>query len=133
MTSTAAVRLMAGVMLTLSLALAHVVSPWFLLMTGFVGANLAQYALTGFCPATRVFERLGLGASCSTAGMTVGRGLSLGAGLVVLVGVGLGALQGSLLLTTVVAGAVAASMTQSAITGWCPMMTVARWTGLPEG
>lgn len=132
MTTTAAVRLMAGFMLTLSLVLAHLVSPWFLLLTGFVGANLAQYSLTGFCPAVTIFEKLGLPAACSTQRMTVGRGVSLGAGLVVLAGLGIGVSQGSLLLSTVVVGAVALSMAQSAFSGWCPMMTVARRAGLPE-
>lgn len=132
MTSTAAVRLMAGFMLTLSLVLAHIVSPWFQLLTAFVGANLVQYSFTGFCPAVTIFAKLGLPAACSTRRMTVGRGLSLGAGLVVLAGLGLGLHQASLMIPTVVVGAVALSMAQSAFSGWCPMMSVARMAGLPE-
>lgn len=133
MTSTAAVRLMAGFMLTLSLVLAHFVSPWFLLLTAFVGANLTQYAFSGFCPAVTIFQKLGLPASCSTKKMTVGRGLSLGAGLVVLAGLGAGQILGTILIPTVVVGIVALSMAQSAFSGWCPMMSVARMAGLPEG
>jgi hypothetical protein len=49
----------AGLMVLLSLALAHLVSPWWLLLTAFVGANLLQSAFTGFCPAAMVFKRLG--------------------------------------------------------------------------
>jgi Inner membrane protein YgaP-like, transmembrane domain len=44
-----AVRIMAGVMVLLSLALAHWVNQWWLLLTVFVGVNLIQSALIGFC------------------------------------------------------------------------------------
>ena len=54
-----AVFAFAGVMVLASVALAHFVSPWWLLLTVFVGANLLQSAFTGFCPATMVFKRLG--------------------------------------------------------------------------
>ncbi len=54
-----AVLAFAGVMVLASVALAHFVSPWWLLLTGFVGANLVQSAFTGFCPAAMVFKRLG--------------------------------------------------------------------------
>jgi len=43
-------RLIAGVVVTVSVALGAFVSPWFLLLTAFVGANLFQSALTGWCP-----------------------------------------------------------------------------------
>ena len=43
-------RLAAGTMVLLSLLLAHFVSPWFLLLTAFVGANLLQSAFTDWCP-----------------------------------------------------------------------------------
>jgi hypothetical protein len=50
---------MAGCLVLLSLALAHWVSPWWLLLTVFVGANLLQSGFTGFCPAERIFAKLG--------------------------------------------------------------------------
>lgn len=55
-----AVLAFAGFMVLLSVALAHWLSPWWLLLTVFVGINLFQSALTGFCPAARLFARLGL-------------------------------------------------------------------------
>jgi hypothetical protein len=55
-----AVMAFAGVMILLSVALAHFVSPWWLLLTAFVGLNLLQASFTGFCPAARLFKKLGL-------------------------------------------------------------------------
>ena len=55
-----AVFTFAGSMLLISLALAWLVSPYWLLLTAFVGLNLVQSAFTGFCPAAIVFRRLGL-------------------------------------------------------------------------
>jgi len=54
-----AVFAFAGVMVLASVALAYFVSPWWWLLTVFVGANLLQSAFTGFCPAAMVFKRLG--------------------------------------------------------------------------
>ena len=54
-----AVFAFAGVMVLVSVALAHFVSPWWLLLTVFVGANMLQSAFTGFCPAAMVFKRMG--------------------------------------------------------------------------
>lgn len=53
------VRVLAGSMTLLSVALAHFVSPWWLLLTCFVGLNLIQSAFTGFCPPTLVLRKLG--------------------------------------------------------------------------
>lgn len=55
-----AVQAFAGVMVLLSLLLAWAVSPYFLVLTAFVGLNLFQSAFTGFCPAAMVFRRMGL-------------------------------------------------------------------------
>lgn len=55
-----AVFTLAGSMLLISLALAWLVSPYWLLLTAFVGANMFQAAFTGFCPAAIVFRKLGL-------------------------------------------------------------------------
>jgi hypothetical protein len=55
-----AVFAFAGVMVLLSVALTYLVSPWWLLLTVLVGANMLQSAFTGFCPAAIVFKRMGL-------------------------------------------------------------------------
>ena len=55
------IRVLAGGMVLLSVALAHFVSPWWLLLTCFVGLNLIQSAFTGFCPAELILHKLGLG------------------------------------------------------------------------
>ena len=49
----------AGVMVLVSLALAHWVSPQWLWLTAFVGLNLLQSSFTGFCPAAKVFKAMG--------------------------------------------------------------------------
>ena len=67
-----AVLTFAGVMVLLSAALAWLVSPYWLLLTAFVGLNLIQAAFTGFCPAAILFRKLGLKAGpafeCTSAG-----------------------------------------------------------------
>jgi hypothetical protein len=55
----------AGVMTLLSVALTQFVSPWFFLLTVFIGLNLLQSAFTGFCPAAMVFKKLGLSSGCA--------------------------------------------------------------------
>lgn len=50
----------AGTMILLSVALTYWVSPYFVWLTVFVGANLLQSAFTGFCPAARLFAKLGV-------------------------------------------------------------------------
>jgi hypothetical protein len=45
-------------MTLLSALLAAVVSPWFLLLTAFVGINQWLYVAVGACPASLVIERL---------------------------------------------------------------------------
>ncbi len=61
MTIDRAVQAFAGVMILISLALTYLVSPWFWLMTAFIGLNLFQSAFTGFCPAAMVMRRMGIG------------------------------------------------------------------------
>ena len=60
MTVQRAVTAFAGFMVLLSLALTWWVSPLFVWLTVFVGANLLQSAFTGFCPAAMVFRVMGL-------------------------------------------------------------------------
>lgn len=55
-----AVMAFAGIVILVSLALALYVSPYWLILTGFVGLNMLQASLTGFCPAARLFRRLGM-------------------------------------------------------------------------
>lgn len=43
-------HLIAGTIVMASVALGAFVSPWWLLVTVFVGANLFQSAFTGWCP-----------------------------------------------------------------------------------
>ena len=53
------VLVFAGTMILVSTLLAATVSAKFLLLTGFVGANLLQSALTGFCPLAKILKRAG--------------------------------------------------------------------------
>ena len=55
-----AIRILAGTMVLISVTLAHYVSQWWLLLGVFVGFNLIQSALTGFCPAEMILSRLGV-------------------------------------------------------------------------
>ena len=66
------VRLFAGSFVLASLALGAPASPLFvsthfLWLTVFVGANLAQSSLTGFCPLESILRRLGVGSEESHA------------------------------------------------------------------
>ena len=65
MTLERAVMMFAGAMTLLSAALAALVSPWWLLLTAFVGLNQVQSSLTGFCPAAMVMSRAGLRPACA--------------------------------------------------------------------
>ncbi|MFO1473307.1 MAG: DUF2892 domain-containing protein [Lysobacterales bacterium] len=55
-----AVMAFAGCMVLISLALAHFASPLWLWLTAFVGFNLLQSSVTGFCPAAIVLRKLGI-------------------------------------------------------------------------
>ena len=56
------IRLLAGSLVLLGLALGRFVNPWWLLLPAFVGLNLVQSVFTGFCPAEIILRRLGVGA-----------------------------------------------------------------------
>lgn len=60
MTTERVVRATAGSFVLLSLALGYFVSPYWLLVTAFVGLNLFQSALTHWCPLEVVLVRLGV-------------------------------------------------------------------------
>ena len=59
MKSDAFIRILAGLMVLLSVGLAHFFGPGWLLFTCFIAANLIQSAFTGFCPPEWLAHRLG--------------------------------------------------------------------------
>jgi len=67
MTVNNAVLAMAGAMVLISAILVWLVSPYWLILTAFVGLNMFQSAFTGVCPAAAIFKKLGLKTSCETS------------------------------------------------------------------
>jgi hypothetical protein len=68
MTVERGLRLMAGVVVLLSVALAHYVSIYWLWLTVFVGLNLLQSAFTNWCPGMMILRAMGLkDANCGAA------------------------------------------------------------------
>ena len=63
-----AVMLFAGVIILISLLLAHYVSYYWLWLTAFAGFNLIQSSITGFCPPAILFRKLGLKGGCAFKG-----------------------------------------------------------------
>ncbi len=55
-----AVLAFAGIVNLASVLLVWLVSPYWLLLTAFVGLNLLQASITGFCPVAMIFKKLGL-------------------------------------------------------------------------
>jgi Protein of unknown function (DUF2892) len=69
MTSWRIVRIFAGALLLVSVALGAPGSPifvstWWLALTAFVGANLAQSAFTQWCPLEIMLRKMGVDAGC---------------------------------------------------------------------
>ena len=58
MTIENSIRLLAGTLVLISVALGYLVSPYWLLLTVFVGFNLIQSSFTKFCPAEMVFAKV---------------------------------------------------------------------------
>ena len=56
---------LAGTMTLFSVGLAVTVSPWFLLLTTFVGLNQWLYVAVGNCPASLALTRFGIATTCS--------------------------------------------------------------------
>jgi len=54
------IRLIAGTFILVSLILSQLVSPYWLLFTAFVGANLLQSALTRWCLMEDILRKLGV-------------------------------------------------------------------------
>lgn len=65
MTLDRSVMMFAGIMVLLSVALTLWVSPLFVWFTVFIGLNLIQSSVTGFCPAASVFRMLGIKKGCA--------------------------------------------------------------------
>lgn len=55
----------AGTMILVSLALSQLHSPYWLLLTAFVGANMLQAAFSGFCPVAIALKWLGRRPGCA--------------------------------------------------------------------
>jgi hypothetical protein len=55
---------MAGTMAIVSALLVAIVSPWFLILTAFVGVNQWLYVMFGACPASLVLKRFGIASQC---------------------------------------------------------------------
>ena len=53
------IRLLAGTVTLLGVAVTFFVSPWGLLIPAFVGLNLIQSVFTGFCLPSLILHRLG--------------------------------------------------------------------------
>ena len=60
-----AVFVLAGTLTTLSAFLTLLVSEWWVLLAAFVGLNLLQTSLTGFCPAAVLLRRVGINSGCA--------------------------------------------------------------------
>lgn len=54
------VMMFAGFMVLLSVILTAFVSPLFVWFTVFIGVNMIQSSITGFCPAAAFFKKLGI-------------------------------------------------------------------------
>lgn len=132
MTLNAALRLMAGTVILISLALGTYVNPAWYYLTGFVGLNLLQSGFTKWCPAVSIFRMFGLKEQTCVTGMSVHQGVHIIAGAMVLGTVAgfmfLSAPQWLLYITAVVG----ASLLQSAFSGWCPAFTIAGLLGFKK-
>ncbi|MDD3609463.1 MAG: DUF2892 domain-containing protein [Halothiobacillaceae bacterium] len=60
MTTDRIVRIVAGFMIMLSLALTLLHSPYWLILTAFVGFNLFQSGFTRFCPLDSILAKMGV-------------------------------------------------------------------------
>ena len=60
MTIERALRIIAGLMLLISVLLTHFVNPWWILFTAFIGLNLLQSGFSNWCPMISLLRVLGL-------------------------------------------------------------------------
>lgn len=128
MTAHAAVRLVAAFMIFLSLFLAHRVHPGWLGLAAFVGLNLTQFSFTGICPALFFLKKLGLRPAAPGPDLEAVRKAQIIVGLTVLLVIGVGLLAPGLGLgfIAIALGLVALSFGQSAFTGTCLAIALAR-------
>ena len=61
------IRLIAGSLVLISLALSQLVGPYWLWFTAFVGVNLFQSALTGWCLMEDILRKAGVGSRVPVA------------------------------------------------------------------
>jgi len=54
------VHLLAGIMILVSIALAHFIHPNWIGLAAFVGINLAQSGITSFCPLSSILKKTGV-------------------------------------------------------------------------
>lgn len=54
------VLLFAGTLILVSAVLSWVLSPYWLLLTAFIGLNMLQSSVTGFCPLAIILKRAGV-------------------------------------------------------------------------
>lgn len=50
----------AGILILLSLLLVWVHSPYWLVLTAFIGINMAQASFSGFCPMAKLLKAVGI-------------------------------------------------------------------------
>ncbi|MCW8956389.1 MAG: DUF2892 domain-containing protein [Gammaproteobacteria bacterium] len=60
MTINRIVHLFAGIMILISIALAHFIHPYWIGLAAFVGVNLAQSGVTNFCPLYSMLKKAGV-------------------------------------------------------------------------
>lgn len=64
MTIERTLRLIAGILLLVSVLLAYFVSLYWLLFTAFIGLNLLQSGLTDWCPMMSILRKFGMKGCC---------------------------------------------------------------------
>ncbi|HET9753762.1 MAG TPA: DUF2892 domain-containing protein [Myxococcales bacterium] len=74
MTVSRIVHAFAGTMILTSLLLSQLVSPWWLLLTTFVGLNLLQSSITNWCLLAQILRRAGVPESVPFAAGPAGAG-----------------------------------------------------------
>jgi len=55
----------AGIMVLISIVLTQFVHPYWVWFTVFIGVNMLQSSITGFCPAAIVMAKLGIKSGCA--------------------------------------------------------------------
>lgn len=60
MTIERTLRIIAGIMVLISVLLTHFVNPWWILFTAFIGLNLLQSGFTNWCPMINILRAFGM-------------------------------------------------------------------------